>query len=550
MLKNVHLAPQWLVQLEKKVHALTPHASFRLFLTTEINPKLPVTLLRNSRVFVYEPAAGVRSNMLRTLNSVSPEAMSAQPAERSRVYVLLAWFHAVVQERLRYAPLGWSKKYEFNDADLRSAFDTVDTWINTAAKGRSNLPPNKIPWAALRTLLSQSIYGGKIDNEIDQRLLDSFVNQVFTEKSFDHDFKFVEGEEGFSGPEGNTREQMMQWVAELPTKQSPLWLGLPSHAEKVLLASRAQLLAVNMLKLQRSEDDDEAPSKASSEQTSSLEIPPWMRALAVNAAQWLAALPNSIVELKRTPERIKDPLFRFFEREIKTGQSLLTLIRHDLDDVIAACNGQLKQTNHIRQLLSTLSRGIVFNGWLTAYKVPSGLTVNQWIADLALRIKQLQNLSEAIGANKDFHSLRVWMGGLFVPEAFITATRQAVAQAHSWPLEQLVLRLEARADGDNSAVDDCSFIVTGLRVEGAEIHGDSVKQSSVISFAVPLTVLKWTKGDDRNKALLVELPMYLNSARAMLIFTVNLQSSGGIAPQVYYQRGVCMVSSTLTGAAN
>lgn len=40
MLKNVHLAPGWLVQLEKKLHSLQPHACFRLFLTMEINPKV------------------------------------------------------------------------------------------------------------------------------------------------------------------------------------------------------------------------------------------------------------------------------------------------------------------------------------------------------------------------------------------------------------------------------------------------------------------------------------------------------------------------------
>lgn len=28
----------------------------------------------------------------------------------SRLYVLLAWLQAVVQERLRYVPLGWSKR--------------------------------------------------------------------------------------------------------------------------------------------------------------------------------------------------------------------------------------------------------------------------------------------------------------------------------------------------------------------------------------------------------------------------------------------------------
>lgn len=50
------------------------------------------------------------------------------------MYFLLAWFHAIIQERLRYAPLGWSKKYEFGESDLRSACDTVDTWLDDTAK--------------------------------------------------------------------------------------------------------------------------------------------------------------------------------------------------------------------------------------------------------------------------------------------------------------------------------------------------------------------------------------------------------------------------------
>lgn len=55
------------------------------------------------------------------------------PAERARLYFVLAWLHAVVQERLRYAPLGWSKKYEFSEADLRVACDTLDTWVDATA---------------------------------------------------------------------------------------------------------------------------------------------------------------------------------------------------------------------------------------------------------------------------------------------------------------------------------------------------------------------------------------------------------------------------------
>lgn len=55
------------------------------------------------------------------------------PVERARLYFLLAWFHAIVQERLVYAPLGWSKHYEFNESDLRCACDTIDVWIDSVA---------------------------------------------------------------------------------------------------------------------------------------------------------------------------------------------------------------------------------------------------------------------------------------------------------------------------------------------------------------------------------------------------------------------------------
>ena len=46
LLKNVHLAADWLTHLEKKLHNLKPHNNFRLFLTAEINSKLPVSMIQ------------------------------------------------------------------------------------------------------------------------------------------------------------------------------------------------------------------------------------------------------------------------------------------------------------------------------------------------------------------------------------------------------------------------------------------------------------------------------------------------------------------------
>lgn len=93
LLKNVHLAPQWLIQLEKKLHSLQPQSGFRLFLTMEISPRVPVNLLRAGRIFVFEPPPGIRANLLRTFSTVPISRMMKPPSERSRLYFLLAWFH-------------------------------------------------------------------------------------------------------------------------------------------------------------------------------------------------------------------------------------------------------------------------------------------------------------------------------------------------------------------------------------------------------------------------------------------------------------------------
>jgi dynein heavy chain 1 len=118
LVKNVHLAPQWLQSLEKRLEALKPNPDFRLFLSMESSPKIPVNLLRASRVLSYEQPAGIRANMKDSLSSLAEKAVKP-PVEKARVYLMLSFLHAVVQERLRYAPtLGWKGFWEFNDSDV------------------------------------------------------------------------------------------------------------------------------------------------------------------------------------------------------------------------------------------------------------------------------------------------------------------------------------------------------------------------------------------------------------------------------------------------
>ncbi|RAL65629.1 hypothetical protein DID88_005301 [Monilinia fructigena] len=244
LVKNVHLAPTWLQSLEKRMDSLKPHANFRLFLSMESSPKIPVNLLRASRVLMYEQPAGVRANMKDSMTSLSTRGTKT-PVERTRLYLLLSFLHAVVQERLRYAPnLGWKGFWEFNDSDYECSAYIIDTWVETVAAGRSNVAPQNLPWDILRTLIVET-YGGKIDDEEDFSLLTQLVHSFMTPAAYD------------IGHSGTTMKDFMDWVKKLPEREPPTYLGLPANAEKLLLVGQGRSMIQNLGKITEMLDEGE-----------------------------------------------------------------------------------------------------------------------------------------------------------------------------------------------------------------------------------------------------------------------------------------------------
>ena len=252
MIKNVHLAPTWLQSLEKRLNSLKPHPNFRLFLSMETSPKIPINLLRASRVLMYEQPAGIRANIRDSLSSITVRA-AKPPVEKARLYLLLSFLHGVIQERLRYVPvMGWRSFWEFNDSDFECAAFIIDTWIDKLAQGRSNVAPLKIPWELIRKLITET-YGGKIDNDQDWLQLQSLVAKVMVPAAFEDDHKLVEplpydkqdalsGKQdgGLTVPSGTTVKDFIAWVDALPEREPPTYLGLPADAEKVLLVGHAR----------------------------------------------------------------------------------------------------------------------------------------------------------------------------------------------------------------------------------------------------------------------------------------------------------------------
>ncbi|KAI9821833.1 MAG: hypothetical protein M1827_002415 [Pycnora praestabilis] len=267
LIKNVHLAPTWLQSLEKRLELLRPHSNFRLFLSMETSPKIPVNLLRASRILMYEQPAGIKANMKDSLASLSSRA-SKQPIERARIHLLLSFLHAVIQERLRYAPnLGWKAFWEFNDSDYECSAFIIDAWVDSVAVGRSNIAPQNLPWEILRALVTET-YCGKIDNEDDFQRLKDLVENFLTPSAFEIDHNLVEGiadsESDDDGdrvltiPNGTSMKAFTEWVDALPEREPPTYLGLPANAEKLLLVGHGTKMLENLAKIAEILEDGES----------------------------------------------------------------------------------------------------------------------------------------------------------------------------------------------------------------------------------------------------------------------------------------------------
>lgn len=560
LLRNVHLCPSWLVSVEKKLYNArdSAHPNFRLFLTSEIHPNLPVNLLRMCDIFVFEPPSGVKLSMIRCLDTVTPDRMNKTPAERARLYLLLSWFHALVHERLRYVPVGWSKTYEFSQSDFRGACDVIDRWVNVVGQNRAHVAPDNIPWAAIRTTLKESVYGGRVDNEFDQQLMDTLLANVFTPESYQNTFALVSaGDEQLLIAEGKTKQQFMDWIQTLPNTNPPSWMGLPRSAEMRLLITQGSQMLRNLQLMQdfygnesaetSTEEENMAIGSSASVEDVTMEDasdsrPKWIQDLDSRVAAWLSMLPASLPTLSRDPTNFANPIFRCMFREVELGADFLAKVTGLLHTIQEVCAYKSKPTNETREAMQTLYREKIPSQWSSLYRISAELSLSEWLSDFSRRVRHLDELSRVPATELLRLERGIWLGGLFSPEAYVTAARQSVASSLNCSLDQLHLVAEIQPSGETG-----SFGVSGLQLEGATWSNGGFEPSDVIHNNLSLLHLRWSLAIDEQTGFR-HLPVYSSSRRDQLLFSVAVHVDETKFPTTQWiQRSIALVLWHLMG---
>merc|ERR1711964_100286 len=160
---------------------------FRLWITCEITPRFPIGLLQMAIKVTLEPPMGLKAGLSRTYSTmVSQEVIDKIDHEKWRTLIFaLSFTHSIVQERRKFGPIGWCIPYEYNNSDLEASMSFLERYLSTTVLG--SLP---ISWSTVQYMISEVQYGGRITDDLDRELFNTYAAKWFTDDIFKPSFTF------------------------------------------------------------------------------------------------------------------------------------------------------------------------------------------------------------------------------------------------------------------------------------------------------------------------------------------------------------------------
>eukprot|EP00753_Platysulcus_tardus_P001929 PLAT11596.21.p1 GENE.PLAT11596.21~~PLAT11596.21.p1 ORF type:complete len:1541 (+),score=910.45 PLAT11596.21:361-4623(+) len=511
-LQNCHLAVSFMPRLERLVEGISPertHPDFRLWLTSMPSDDFPVTVLQNGIKMTNEPPKGMRANLMGSYLSFEPDWFNScsKPAVWRKMLFGLCFFHAIVQERRKFGPLGWNIPYEFNESDLRISVDQLKMFLDEY---------DSIPYAALTYLVGECNYGGRVTDDKDRRCILKILSDYYTEDILNDDYRFSPSGTYYAPADGGLRSYLT-YIKALPFVEGPELFGLHDNAEIASAIAETQGLLETTLSLQ--------PRAGGGGSGGS-----WMDKLSELASDIDEKMPP-LFDLEAVaiayPFTTAESMNTVLQQECLRYNRLLAVVRRGLADLQLAVRGQVVMSSELEAVGNSMVNGFVPDSW-SAVAYPSLKPLGSWVIDLLARVSFLQSWIDH-GTPCMF-----WLSGFFFVHSFLTSTRQNYARKYKLPIDTIgfdfaVLTAEQQERAETAAPADGAY-VNGLFLVGCgwDAEGHALCESRPGELTVELPAL-WLR-----PRLLNELdsdshsyncPVYCTSERRGVLTTTGHSSN-------------------------
>merc|ERR1719502_218509 len=203
---------------------------FRLWLSCEITERFPIGLLQMSIKVTLEPPAGLKAGLYRTYTTmVSQELIDKIDHEKWRTLVYaMCFLHSVVQERRKFGPIGWCVPYEYNNSDLDACLLFMEKHVATSV-----MIGQPVSWITVQYMVAEVQYGGRITDDLDRELFNTYAAKWFCDDVFKASFAFnnYQADYNYKIPEGLEIQNFRDAIETIPAVDSPLIFGLHTNAD-------------------------------------------------------------------------------------------------------------------------------------------------------------------------------------------------------------------------------------------------------------------------------------------------------------------------------
>jgi dynein heavy chain len=454
LLQNCHLAVSFMPELEQVVEKFSEenHSDFRLWLTSMPSNKFPVSVLQNSVKMTLEPPRGLRSNLQGSYDSFDDAFLQhpTKPREFKKLLFSLCFFHAIIQERRKYGPLGWNIPYEFTAGDLKICVQQLGLFLEKY---------EHVPYKVIKFLTGQINYGGRVTDDWDRRTLMTIIEKFINSEILDDNYLFSSVLPEYRSIKAGDYVEYREYLDKLPLAAHPGIFGLHENAEITYNSFELTTIMDTILALQPGGSGGKGGGVSTVDEV--------METTATDILHKISKQFDLEHIKEKYPTKYSQSMNTVLLQEVLRYNKLIGVIHKSLKDILKAIKGEVVMSKELEKVGSSLFNNQVPDMWAdVAY--PSMMPLNQWVQDLTLRLKFIDRWIKN-GIPQVF-----WISGFFFPQGFLTGTLQNYARKYKCPIDEISFSFEVldKKETEIHAPPEDGCYVKGLYLEGARWDDD------------------------------------------------------------------------------